>query len=447
MERRASSAASQLFSRMPSGVLRPNRSASWRYLQVMGNNRKRLVVIGAGPIGLETALHGVRAGFDVEVFERGLVGQNMLDWGHVRLFSPWSMNHTRLSAEALRAADRRWASPGPDDCLTGREYVEAYLRPLSETAVLAGRIQLGHHVEWISRKGLLKHEALGQAARSEHPFLLLVTDANGVEREFEADVVVDTTGVYGTPNWLGDGGIPAVGERAHQARISYFLDDILGADRQRYAGKSVLLLGGGHSAATSIVALHELVVSGSGTTVVWAVRRVALPVLPEIADDPLPERSKLTARANRIAENPPDGISIKTAAVVERIESEGERLRVVLRTRASREVVRVDRILANVGYGPDNTLYRELQVHECYASRAPMKLGAALLGSDTTDCLAQGSYGADTLRSPEPYFFILGNKSYGRTPNFLLRVGYEQIRDLFTILADASVFRRAGARP
>ncbi len=40
-----------------------------------------------------------------------------------------------------------------------------------------------------------------------------------------------------------------------------------------------------------------------------------------------------------------------------------------------------DRIIANVGYGPNNFIYRQLQIHECYASRAPMKLAAALLAS------------------------------------------------------------------
>jgi thioredoxin reductase len=401
----------------------------------MSRNGKRLVVIGAGPIGVETALYAIRVGFEVEILERGQVGQNMLDWGHVKLFSPWSMNHTRLGVETLHAADHGWSEPAAEECLTGREYVEAYLRPLSETPKLTGRIRFGHHVEWIGRRGILKHEGVGQPERAEYPFTILCTDANGVERKLEADILIDTTGVYGTPNWLGDGGVPAVGERSHRSQISYFLDDILGADRRLYAHKAVLLVGNGHSAATSIVALRELVEETGGTSVVWVVRHDRHPVIQEVADDPLPERARLASLANEIAAAPAPGISVKTGAVVERIESAERQLRVVLRTAAGREVVRVDRILANVGYGPDNSLYRELQVHECYASRGPMKLAAALLGSNTADCLAQGSHGPDTLRTPEPNFFILGNKSYGRTPNFLLRVGYEQIRDLFTLLS------------
>lgn len=46
------------------------------------------------------------------------------------------------------------------------------------------------------------------------------------------------------------------------------------------------------------------------------------------------------------------------------------------------------------------------------------------------DCLAQGSAGVDALRVPEPDFFVLGMKSYGRNSTFLLRVGYEQVEEV-----------------
>ena len=57
---------------------------------------KRIAVIGAGPIGLEAALYAARAGFVVDVFERGRVAEHMLQWGHVRLFSPFGLICSRL---------------------------------------------------------------------------------------------------------------------------------------------------------------------------------------------------------------------------------------------------------------------------------------------------------------------------------------------------------------
>ena len=65
-----------------------------------------------------------------------------------------------------------------------------------------------------------------------------------------------------------------------------------------------------------------------------------------------------------------------------------------------------------------------------------MKLAAALLSADGAggDCLAQGSQGAETLLSPEPDFFILGAKSYGRRSDFLIKLGVAQIEELLSLI-------------
>ena len=99
-------------------------------------------------------------------------------------------------------------------------------------------------------------------------------------------------------------------------------------------------------------------------------------------------------------------------------------------------VTGIDEIVAHVGFRPDLSLYRELLIHQCYASEGPMQLAASLLASAgaNADCLAQTSAGPETLLSPEPNFFILGAKSYGRGSNFLIKVGLEQIQDVLTLL-------------
>jgi hypothetical protein len=75
-------------------------------------------------------------------------------------------------------------------------------------------------------------------------------------------------------------------------------------------------------------------------------------------------------------------------------------------------------------------------VHECYATCGPIKLAAALIGeSGGGDCLAQAGHGPETLVNPEPGFFILGSKSYGRNSQFLLRVGWEQVDQVFSLIA------------
>ena len=66
-----------------------------------------------------------------------------------------------------------------------------------------------------------------------------------------------------------------------------------------------------------------------------------------------------------------------------------------------------------------------------------MKLAAALLaqGGGSGDCLDQKSLGAETLVNPEPGLFILGIKSYGRRSDFLMRVGWQQVDEVFGLLA------------
>ena len=87
----------------------------------------KIVVLGAGPIGLETALYGRALGLPVKVYEKGQVGSNLLDWGHIRLFSPWSYNRSPLGTRRLVEEHGHGADVDETYCPTGRELVEHYL--------------------------------------------------------------------------------------------------------------------------------------------------------------------------------------------------------------------------------------------------------------------------------------------------------------------------------
>lgn len=395
--------------------------------------KKRIVIIGAGPIGLEAALYGATLGHDVRVFERVEVGGNVRDWGHVRMFSPWTMNVTPLGRSKTNR--RQWDE---DRSPTGTEFVEHYLRPLSETGELKDRVFTGLSVLQVGRQRQLKHDLIGDPKRAEFPFRVLVRHASGKEVAVEADVVIDASGVYSNPGHIGDGGIPAIGELANRHRISYRLEDVLGADRHKYEGKTTLVVGAGHSAATTVVAFKALCEAEPKTRVVWAVRADKKRPFEVNGSDPLTERAWLLKKANEIAEGSCPNIQYLTGHTVQTISFDGdeERFTVALHNGRAPVSVIVDRILAQVGLGPDNSIYRALQVHECYATRGPMNLAAVLLGETSRDCLAQKNQGAEALRSPEPNFFIIGHKSYGTRPNFLLRVGHEQVRDVFQLIHD-----------
>ena len=396
----------------------------------------RIAIIGAGPIGLEAALYATQLGYDVTVFEKDEVGANILEWGHVTLFSPWSMNYSALGVCSIKKHLRSWDEPGPDDYLTGKEYVQTYLAPLSKLPALEGKIHAGCRIESVGRQQLLKDSLIGDPNRAKYPFRILTTDAVGNEQVFFADIVIDSSGVYDNPNWIGEGGIPAIGEQKHKDLIDYKLIDFSGSHRSRFAGKRTLLIGSGYSAAASACDLQKLTQAEPATSVVWAIREDRFPPIPVIANDALPNRAKLTQAANSIAQNDSPQVRFRNHTSVESVRyyEDRDRFDVGLHSNGSVATIEVDRIVANVGYSPDNSIYRELQIHECYASRAPMKLSAALLGAASADCLQQTSLGADTLKNPEPNFYIIGSKSYGRNSTFLMRIGFSQITEVFSLI-------------
>jgi hypothetical protein len=289
---------------------------------------------------------------------------------------------------------------------------------------------------YVGRHGHLKGRAIGDSSRARQPFRLLLRDRNKQERTAEADIVLDCTGTYGQHRWLGDGGIPALGELALQGQICYTLDDVLGERRGHYAGKTILVVGGGYSAATTVCHLAEVAQGNADTWVIWVARGSSSQPIHRFTGDPLKERDRLALRANLLATRQEANVEFHPHTTIEAVESRGhdQGLRVTAHCGGERRVWEVDRLIANVGYTPNTDIYRELQIHECYASLGPMKLAASLLKQGGGDCLAQTSPGPEALRNPEPNFFILGAKSYGRNSHFLLRTGFEQIRDVFRLL-------------
>jgi len=389
----------------------------------------RIAILGAGPTGLEAALAAAERGLDYTLYEAAPdVAGYVRAWGHVRVFTPWDLNVSERARSVL--GDR---APSGEDLPTGDELAERLYDPLAASVAVAPHLRLGARVRAVSREGLLKSDEIGTGRRAARPFRLLV-ERDGVEEVEHADVVIDATGTYGNPNALGDGGIPAPGERAAEGGgwIDRHLPDFA-AEPGRWAGRTVLLTGAGHSAQTAASALAEFARHAPGTRVVWAVRS-ADPDWGAVESDPLPARARLNRAARELAGGAAEAVRVRRGVVTEALATSGDRLRVTLRNGSSAEV-EVDRVLALTGGVGDAGLYRQLQVHECYATAGPMKLAATLLAAGGGDCLSMPAAGADALTNPEPGFFILGAKSYGRNSQFLLRVGWQQVDDVFSLVA------------
>lgn len=402
----------------------------------MAEPHLHFAVLGAGPTGIEAALALAERGLAFTLYEASpRIAGHVEAWRHVQLFTPWEMNVSARMRSALAEIGREVPAQGFP---TGGDLIDHVFAPLAQHPALAPHLRLGHRVLSIGRQGLLKHEEIGSAERGRRPFRLLLLDPEGREHLESADMVFDCTG-SSAPNSLGDGGIAAPGEHHLAGSIGREIPDF-SRDAALFKGRTTLLVGAGHSAQTALRGLLELAEQAgtdSATKIVWVLRGQNIEVDLE---DPLPGRLALSSVAARALAETPAALTIRRGRVVETLaEAEQGGIEVGLRRLVDDEIetLRVDRILALTGKVGDHLIYRQLQVHECYATGAPMKLAAALLGQSGAggDCLQQKSLGADTLRSPEPGFFILGSKSYGRRNDYLLNVGWQQVDEILSLLS------------
>ena len=374
---------------------------------------RRVIVIGAGPVGLEAALEAVARGYDVTVLEKDTVGAHLRRWGATRLFSPVRMNVSERARTVLGTA-----CPAEDALLTGPEMAERILDPLARSAPLRGRVRTGHRVTAVGRKHLTRRDLPGHPLRGERPFRLLVEGPQG-EEVLSADYVLDASGVYGQPAALGAGGIPAPGERALNGRIIRDLGQ-LGDRLPALAGADVLLVGHGHSAANALDAFASL---ARPPRVTWATRSANRRPCLEVAEDPLPERERITACANAMAEAPPPFLTVVRRAGVESIDRRGGCLSVALTGGAGGTF---DAIVGLTGYRPDLSFLSELALEIAPSTEGAARLARVVGGA--ADCLSAPVVAPRDLESGEPGFHLIGAKSYGRLPTFLLQTGIGHAR-------------------
>jgi hypothetical protein len=319
-----------------------------------------------------------------------------------------------------------WTAPESDGFPTGGELVERYLEPLAALPQIGSVLHVGARVVGVARYGLDK---LKDAGRDEAPFELVV-EQDGVERRVLARAVIDASGTWTLPNPLGSGGLPAVGERALSDRISRGIPDVLDRARERYAGKRVLVVGSGHSAFNAILDLVALRDSEPATEIVWAIRGGA----PGRkygggGDDQLLARGALGATVRGLVE---DG-SVELISGFHTREvttSDGGRLAVS----DGERVLVADEVIAATGFRPDLSLLGELRLDLDDRVEAARAL-APLIDPNLHSCGTVPPHGVDELSHPDGGVFMVGMKSYGRAPTFLLRTGYEQVRSIAAALA------------
>src|SRR5690606_17141559 len=81
----------------------------------------------------------------------------------------------------------------------------------------------------------------------------------------------------------------------------------------------------------------------------------------------------------------------------------------------------------------DLEMLRELRLELDSALESTRALGP-MIDPNIHSCGTVRPHGEAELRHPEKNFYIVGMKSYGRAPTFLLATGYEQVRSVVAAL-------------
>ncbi len=393
----------------------------------MDRSEYPVVVIGAGPVGLAAAAHLIARDIEPLVLERGeRIGASVAEWSHVRFFSPWRYSVDRAAADLLEASD--WVAPELDSYPTGGDLISRYLQPLANLPAMRPHIRLGSNVVSVTRDGFDKMKTPGREAA---PFVVTVRTADGEETVL-ARAVIDASGTWTHPNPLGASGRPAIGEWAVADQIAYGIPDVLGTARERYAGRRVLVVGSGHSAFNVLIDLVDLADEASGTTITWAIRRPgneSRNLFGGGINDALPARGELGARVQRLVA---DGrLQLVTGVRIAKLEKTAEGIVV---SGQDSVLQPVDEIIAATGFRPNLEPLSELRLGLDSAVESPLAL-APLIDPNVHSCGSVPPHGAEELKHPEADFYIVGMKSYGRAPTFLMLTGYEQVRSVAAALA------------
>ncbi|MEV8317891.1 FAD-dependent oxidoreductase [Streptomyces sp. NPDC059900] len=384
-----------------------------------------VAVIGAGPIGLAAAAHLAERNVPFVVLEAGNTpAAAVRSWSHVQLFSPWEYNTDPAARRLLAEAD--WQEPDASELPTGGDLVKQYLQPLAELPALAPHIRYGATVTALSRRGI---DRLRTAGREQAPFVVRLADGE----ELLARTVIDASGTWHQPNVVGANGLPAHGEHDAAAWITHGLPDVFGADRDQHAGRHTVIVGAGHSAANTLLALAELADDAPGTTITWAIRSAdPAASFGGGSDDELPARGALGSGLKMLVDT--GRVTLASNFRTHSIRRVGEDQVELVSLDGGEQTITADRIVAATGFRPDYGISDELRLELDPIMSAPRAL-APLIDPNQHSCGTVTPHGYRELAHPEPGYYIVGMKSYGRAPTFLMLTGYEQVRSIAAALA------------
>jgi thioredoxin reductase len=383
-----------------------------------------VAIIGAGPVGLAAAAHLQIRRIPFILLESGpTVASNVVSWKHVRVFSPWRYNIDKAARQLLRASG--WQSPDDEGLPTGEELFNQYFKPLYELSFIKNNTFLGTKVLAVGRRNMDKMKTF---AREEAPFVLQLVQHNEV-KQVEARAVIDATGTWNSPNPIGSGGVYALGEVENRDHIFYGIPNILNEHEDRYKNKRVLVVGSGHSSVNAILELDQLKNKYPDTEINWVLRKKNIrDVYGGQENDALEARGALGIKIEQLVNS--GRVNVYTPFLVQQISKENDSLTIVgFQNDEKFALPGIDEIISNTGSRPDFSFIREIRLNIDHSLESVSAI-AELIDPNIHSCGTVRPHGEKELRHPEKDFYIVGSKSYGRAPTFLMATGYEQVRSI-----------------
>ncbi|WJE22947.1 NAD(P)-binding domain-containing protein [Bacillus cereus] len=387
-----------------------------------------IAIIGGGPVGLAAAAHLAKHGESFILLETGEnIGSNILTWGHVRLFSSWQYNIDKAALDLLE--QHGWESPDIKALPTGKEIVEQYLQPLANLPEIKPFIHLNTKVLSIGRKDTDKMKT---ANREKMPFMIY-TEKEGVLQIYEARAVLDASGTWGNPNPANSNGIWLKEEQSLKKHIFYGIPDILGKEQKRYANKRVAVVGSGHSAINALLELAKLKESNPKTNIVWIMRKQrAEEAYGGEEKDALEARGTLGSRIHQLVDE--GSVEVITPYKIQHVVRTKDGMDIIGHQEEQEiKINDVQEMIVNTGNRPNLSIISEIRTSIDSATESVATL-APLIDPNLHSCGTVRPHGEKELRQPEKDFYIVGSKSYGRAPTFLMATGYEQVRSIVAYL-------------
>ena len=211
--------------------------------------KEKIIIVGAGPCGLSTALYLKEAGYDPLIIDRGNIVHTIYRFPtHQTFFS---------TSEKLEIGNMPFVSPNS--------------KPVRMEA-------LSYYREVVKRNNLRIHPYDDVIdVQKESTRISVTTLKNGHQHVYEASFVVMATGYYDQPQWMGIKG-------EHLEKVSHYFKEA-----HPYFGTDVAVIGGKNSAVDAALELYH---AGANVTVFYRGKDYSPSIKPWI----LPEFDSLVQK-------------------------------------------------------------------------------------------------------------------------------------------------------